>query len=140
MTRYENIGKRLINLEIDKVRLKSLEDELELIELEYNLKGIAYDGIGGSGGIGDTVGDTAINLAERKIDIQLKIARLTKEIEHLEGVLSKLTDTERNTVILYYPKHKKYHVIAREVGYSISQVKRIKKDAMDKIVRGIYGE
>lgn len=139
MTKYETIEKRLINLDIDKVRLKALNDELELIELEYSLKGIVYDGIGGSSSISDSTGDTAIALAEKKIDIQLKIARLTKEIEHMEGILSKLTDTERDTVLLYYPKHKKYHVIAREVGYSISQVKRIKKDAMDKIERGIYG-
>ena len=139
MTRYETIEKRLINLDIDKVRLKALNDELELIELEYSLKGIAYDGIGGSDSISDSTGDTAIALAEKKIDIQLKIARLTKEIEHMEGILSKLTDTERDTILLYYSKHKKYYVIAREVGYSISQVKRIKKDAMDKIERGLYG-
>lgn len=142
MGNYTKAESRLRNINMDRIYVESLKAKLELIELEYNVRGIAYDGIGGGGGGGtsDVTGDTAINIMDNKQDIELKVKQKESEISHLDNILSCLTVTEEKIIKLYYIRYKPYWSIARDVDYSISQVKRIKKDAMLKIIRGLYGE
>lgn len=140
MDNYNRIEQRLRNLDLDKLYLCSLEKDLQLLELEYQITGVSYDGVGGSGDISDSTGDKAANIIEKKKRIELRMARHSKEIEHLERVLELLTETEYIVVTMYYCKYKPIWFIAKEVDFSISQVKRIKKDAMTRLVRGVYGE
>lgn len=140
MGNYTKAESRLRNINMDRIYVESLKAKLELIELEYNVRGIAYDGIGGGGGTSDVTGDTAINIMDNKQDIELKVKQKESEISHLDNILSCLTVTEEKIIKLYYIRYKPYWSIARDVDYSISQVKRIKKDAMLKIIRGLYGE
>lgn len=140
MDKYTKLEKTLRNLEMDKMYLESLEKDLKILELEYSIKGVNFDSIGGGCGISDTTATTAIRLADRKQELELRIARKKNELEHLENVLKCLTETEYKVIILFYVKYKPFWVIAREVDYSITQVKRIKKDAMNRIMRGMYGE
>lgn len=140
MDNHSKIESRLRNLDLDKLYLCNQEKELKLLELEYEITGVSYDGVGGGGGISDTTGDKAANISEKKKKIELRILRHKKEIEHIESALDCLTETEYTVVTMFYCKYKPLWVIAREVGFSISQVKRIKRDAMTRLVRGIYGE
>lgn len=140
MDSYNKIENRLRNLELDKLYLCNLEKDLKLLELEYEITGVSYDGIGGSGGNSDTTGDKAANIAEKKKRIELRMARHKKEIEHIESALNCLTETEYTVVTMFYCRYKPLWYISREVDFSISQVKRIKKDAMTRLVRGVYGE
>lgn len=140
MDKYKNVERRLRNLEMEKTYLIYLEKDLKLLELEYEISGINYEKVGGNNNISDITGDKAVKLMQKRQELELKIARKKNEIEHIEGVLSKLTETERKIITMWYIEYKPHWKIAQEVGYSVSQVKRIKKDAIEKIMVGLYGD
>lgn len=140
MGNYKAAEERIRELQFDKVYLESIKNKLELLELEYCISGIAYDGIGGGSEISDRTGDTALRVSDQKTKLELKAAKVKADVAHLESVLNCLTAKEYEIIILYYTKYKSIEVIAGEVVYSPSQVKRIKGDAMRKIVKGLYGK
>ncbi len=125
---------------MEKIYLIYLEKALELLELEYEISGINYEKVGENNNISDITGEKAVKLIQKRQELELKIARKKNEIEHIEGVLSKLTETERTVITMWYIEYKPHWKIAQEVGYSVSQVKRIKKDAIEKIIVGLYGD
>lgn len=140
MDKHKKVERRLRNLEMERMYLESLEKDLKLIELEYEINGINYEKIGEDNSISDITGDKAVKLMQKRQELELRIARKKNEIEHIEGVLSKLTETERTVITMWYTEYKPHWKIAQEVGYSVSQVKRIKKDAIEKIIIGLYGD
>lgn len=140
MDNYNETKKRLQLWELNKVYLESLKEKLELLEKEYGLQGISYDGIGGgSGEPSDSTGDTAMRLADKRRKLEYDIAKETQELHHLERVISKLTEAEKKIIIMFYPNRKSIKFIAKELTYSDIQIKRIKKEAMLKVIVGLYG-
>lgn len=141
MDNYSKAKERLKLWEADKIHLQSLVDDLELLELEYCMQGISYDGIGGgTGEPSDSTGDTAMRLADKRRKLEFAIAKETKEVNHLQSILTNtLTRVEYMIIIMFYPNRKNIRAIGKELKYSDSTIKRIKKEAMDKVIVGLYG-
>lgn len=139
-SKYSQAEDKIRNLGPDKVRLAFLKKELKQLELEYGGRGVNYDGIGGGTGVSDTTGDLAVRVAEQREDIELKITKLSLKIQHIEAVLVTLTEFQLQVILKFYTEGKQLWKIGDELSMSRSTAKRIKKSAMDRVIRGLYGE
>lgn len=132
--------KELRELYFNQAYLESLEHEIVVLNYEYGLRGVAYDGIGGgSGDPSDTTGGSAARLVDARVAIDRKIARYKNKINHIESVLALLTEIEYKIVMMRYIKYKPWWYVADQTGYGIRQAQRIKEDAIGKVAIGLYG-
>lgn len=136
----KKVESRLRNLEIDKSYIDYLKKELELLEEEYGLHSTGTGEGSKSNSISDTVGNQASNIADTKEELELRLKRAQARIDHLENLITKLTDTEAKVITLYYLNYRPLWYIAGQVQFSTRQVQRIKDDAIGRLVRGMYGE
>ncbi len=139
MSKKSKAEKELRELYFNQAYLESLEQELEVLNDEYGLQGVSYDGVGSSTDISDATGDTATRLADKKVLLMLKITKQENKVKHIVEVLKLLTDREHKIVMMYYIEYKPWWKIANEIGYSIRQTQRIKDDAIAKVSIGLYG-
>lgn len=137
MDKYTRIKTAIEKLNINKSTLVYLEEELKLLESERMLKGVSYDGVKSSGGISDTVADTAIRITEKEQELKIKIDRKKNEIKFTENMLKCLKDDERNIIVGLYVKYKPYWKLCEEVGCSISNCKKIRKQGFDRLMKFI---
>ena len=135
-----NIESRLRNLEIDKQYVSYLEEQLKILNDEYGLKGNGIGEYVSSGTISDSTGNQAIEIADKRIDMELRLRRARAKVNHLETLIDKLTETEATVVKLYYFHYKPMWYISQQVKFSQRQVQRIKDDALQRLMRGVYGE
>lgn len=140
MDKYKKAERRLINLNMDKAYLQAQENKLKLLEEEYNISGVSFDGVGSSGEISDTTGNTALNIFEQRVEVERVIKRVGHRIDHLEDVLENLTDKERTILVMFYVEHQPMWKIRKTICYEKTQTNKIKSEAMAKLVRGLYGE
>lgn len=135
MDKYTRIKNAIERLNVNKSVVAYLEEELKLLESERMLKGVSYDGVKGGGGISDTVADTAIRISEKEQEILIQIARKKNEIKFIEGCLKQLKDDEREVIIGLYVKYKPYWKISEDLGCSISNCKKIRKQGFDRLMK-----
>jgi len=136
----QKVESRLRNLEIDKSYVDYLKKELELLEEEYGLHSSGLGEGGKSNSISDNTGNQAANLIDRKEETELRLKRAMARINHIETLITKLTDTEESVIRLYYMEYKPLWYISGQVKFSQRQVQRIKDDALGRLIRGMYGE
>lgn len=140
MQKDKEIRKQLERLGSNKVYLEYLEKEVRMLEQEYGLQGISYDSIGGSGNqTSDSTGDQAMRMHQIKEELLIKKKKKENEINHVEDALKELTELEHDIIIMFYIDRIQLSIIAVRVKYSISQVRRIKEDAMDKLKMSFFG-
>ena len=137
---YNLVEDKLRYYLLDQVYLESLYNDLALLELEYSISGISYDGIGGSSGVSDMTSQTAMRLGHRRMELEIKIATAVKEQQHISRAIDNLNCKEMQIIQGYYFKGKQLASIAIEMYLSISQVKNHKREAMKKLIRQFYGE
>lgn len=140
MDKRAKVEKELRELYFNRAYLESLEQDMDVLNYEYGLRGISYDGIGGgSGEPSDATGDQAARLVDERVAINMRITKYKNKIQHITDVLNLLTAREYKIIMMYYIEYKPWWKIAQEIGYSIRQAQRIKDDAIEKVSIGLYG-
>ena len=140
MNKEKEIRKQLERLGSNKVYIEYLERELQMLEEDYGLQGIAYDGISGGSGTSDSTGDTAIRMNHIKNELENKKKKKENEIQHITDALGQLTELEFEIVQMFYIDRVQLCNIGSRVGYSLSQVRRIKNDSMIKLKIAMFGD
>ena len=140
MNKEKEIRKQLERLGSNKVYIEYLERELQMLEEDYGLQGIAYDGIGGGSGTSDSTGDAAIRMNHIKNELENKKKKKENEIQHITDALGQLTELEFEIVQMFYIDRVQLCNIGSRVGYSLSQVRRIKNDSMIKLKIAMFGD
>ena len=140
MDRYKRTEQRLRDIYFEEGYLEYLKRSLEILEYEYGAKGISYDKIGGSTGTSDDTGELAARLADERIRLELQIMRTEHRITYLKDTIGRLTEDEASIIQLYYLKNYPIYKIASELNTSIPTIKRIKGRAMNRLIKGLYGE
>ena len=135
MDKYNRIKTAIEKLNVNKSTLIYLEEELKLLEEERMLRGVSYDGVKSSSGISDTVADTAIRVTVKEQELKIKINRVKNEIKYIESALKSLKDAEREVILGLYVKFKPYWKLSEELGCSISNVKKIRKQGFDRLLK-----
>lgn len=140
MDRYKQTEQRLRDIYIEMGYLDHLKKSLEILEYEYGAKGISYDGIGGSSGISDDTGSLAVKLADKRTELKIAIMKMDHRIKYLQETIDRLTTEEAQVIRFYYIKNYPIYKIAAEMMASTATVNRLKARAMNRLIRGLYGE
>ena len=140
MDRYKQTEQRLRDIYIEMGYLDHLRKSLEILEYEYGAKGISYDGIGGSSGISDDTGSLAVKLADKRTELKISIMKMEHRVKYLQETIDRLTTEEAQVIRFYYIKNYPIYKIAAEMKASTGTVNRLKARAMNRLIRGLYGE
>lgn len=130
---YEKIEWLLYNYKFIKIRVKTLEIELEKNYSTCVLFSSKLDGMPRGGGISNPTERIVSDISEKKAKIEHKLAKDTYHISIIENALKSLNNAEYKTIESRYIHNASWYVVSMNTGYSISQCKRYKKTAMEKL-------
>ena len=124
-----------------KIHIENTHQEIEFIKGDIGLKGINYDGISTSptNEIKSSVEQSVLSIQEKVHFLERDIERLVVDIEKIDRALEALEEAERTVVIEKYINAKQWWQVASKVCYSESYARAIRRNAINKLVKGIYG-
>lgn len=124
-----------INIEIADKQLKELQEE-------DGLSGISYDGI--QTGKTNKTSDMTLNTAEKNITSEELILKrkekLQNKLDTIDMLLEGLNDIERIVIQKKYIEGLQWWQVAYNVGYGERHCRRIRGEAIQKLILGLYGE
>lgn len=131
----------LKNYKMMKISIKNLEKEIEFIKGDITLDGISYDEVVSSptNKINSVVEDKVLAKSEKIHFKERCIQKNKKDIDAIDRSLKGLEEVERIVVVEKYINNRQWWQVAMKVKYSERQCRNIRKDAIDKLVKGIYG-
>lgn len=131
----------LKNYKMMKIRIENLTQDIEYIKEDVELKGISYDGISTSptNEIKSIVENTVLSNVEKVEYLEHNIKREKSKIDKIDRALEGLEDIEKTVVIEKYINAKQWWQVASKVCYSESYARAIRRNAINKLVKGIYG-
>lgn len=124
-----------------KINIKNLEQEIEYIKDDNDIKGISYDGVSTSptNEIKSITESTVLGNMEKVEYLEHIIKRHQVNLDKLERALEGLEERERTVLIERYVNAKQWWQVASIVRYSERHCKNIRKDSINKMIVGIYG-
>lgn len=139
---YKSVEKLLYNYNMLKINIEITDKQLEELKHEDGMAGVSYDGekICKTYKFHSKTEDTAIrNIGVEEL-LKKRKEKLQNKIDIIDRLLKGLNDIERTIIEMHYIKGKQWWQIAYEVKYSERHCRRIKSDAIYKLVVGLYGE
>lgn len=132
----------LKNYNMKKIKIENLEKEIEYVKEDNELKGISYDGVSTSptNEVKSIVESTVLGNLEKIEYLEHLIKRHRIDIEKLDRSLEGLEEVERTVVVEKYINSKQWWQVASKVKHGERYCRTIRKNAIDKLVIGVYGE
>lgn len=142
MNKYKKVEVLLNNYKMLKISIENIEEEIEYLDKECGISGISYDNTGTSptNKISSIVEDTALSVSEKKHYLKHQIEGIKRKIESVDRAMKGLTDIERAIITEKYIEGKQWYVVAYNNDCSESTAKRYRRNAINKLVVGIYGK
>lgn len=143
MNKYEKVEELLKNYKMMKISIENMKQEIEYIKQnEDGISGIDYDGISTSKTHKFTsmVEDTVLSRSEKIHYLERNIAHNKRQIKKVDKAMEGLSDDERTVIIGKYIEGKQWWQVAGMVRYSETHSKRIRRNAINKLIIGIYGK
>lgn len=139
---YKATESLLYNYQMYKISISNIEKEIEYLEEEDGSKALSYDGISTSptNKISSMTEETALAVVEKIEYLERIIERNTRKVESIDRALEGLTWIERVVIEQKYILGKQWWQVGAEACFSERHCKRIRTDAIRKMVVGIYGE
>ena len=125
-----------------QISIQNMKQEIEYLEKEDGLSGISYDGISTSPTnlCKSATEGIALSNMEKIHFIEHSIERATRQIEKIDRAMEGLEETEQIVIRERYINARQWWKVAGEVKYGERHCKRIRTEAISKLVIGIYGE
>lgn len=138
---YARVEELLTNYKMIELSIKNLEQEIEYIKEDTEIKGISYDRISTSptNEIKSIVESTVLGNIEKTDYLEHIIKRNKIDLEKIDKALEVLEDVERIILIEKYINAKRWWQVGGIVKYGERHCKRIRTDAINKMITGIYG-
>lgn len=142
MDKYAKVERLLYNYKMLKISIENIEEDIKLIEDDSGVKGISYDGIATSktNKTSDIVADTVLSKTEKIHYLSRIIEHNKRDIESINKALEGLTEVEKIIVVEKYINSKQWWEVASIVRYNDRWCRKIRTDAINKLIVGIYGE
>lgn len=139
---YKATESLLYNYQMYKISIDNIEKEIEYLKEEDGSKGLAYDGIttGKTNKTTSITEDTALGVMEKIEYLERIIERNKRKVESVDRALDGLARNERIVVMQKYILGKQWWQVGAEACFSERHCKRIRSEAIRKMVVGIYGE
>ena len=142
MNKYESIENLLYNYRMLKINIEIADNQLEELKDEDGMTGISYDGISTSST--NLTSNPTLNVAERNITKEELILKRKEKLEiklnTLDRLIDGLSEIEKQIIIKKYIDGLQWWQVGYSVKYSERHCKRIRTDAINKLVVGLYGE
>ncbi len=141
MNKYKQVEELLKNYTMMQASIENIKDEIEYLKKEDGMTGISYDGISTSPTyrFSSSVEDTALSNSEKIHYLELQIEGIQRQIDRLDRAIKGLNETERIIIRGKYIEGLQWWQVAGQVRYSERWCKELRKNAINKLVIGIYG-
>lgn len=142
MDKYSKVERLLYNYKMLKISIENLEEDIKIIEDDAGVKGINYDGvvISKTNRTSDIVANTVLSNTEKIHYLERIIEHNKRDIESIDKALEGLTEVEKTIVVEKYINSKQWWEVANMVRYNDRWCRKIRTDAINKLIIGIYGE
>lgn len=119
-----------------------MKKDIELLKEECGVGSIETDSISTSKTykISSISEDTALSNVEKIEYLERSITKLENRLKRIDRTLEGLTEEERSILTSRYIEGKQWWVVAYKIGYSERHCKRLRTEAIEKMVIGIFGE
>lgn len=138
--KYRAIEKLLFDYKGNQNEIKDIEIQISRIKNDYvGVAPISYEErVCTSASIGSSVEDEVIRKEERIEELEEKKKQINLNTIRVDNALQLLTDVERKVVEGKYINRLQWFKIAYDVGYSESWIKKIRREAMDKLMERVH--
>lgn len=142
MDNYSKVIELLKKYKMIQITIENLEQEINYVKEDTELRGISYDGISTSptNEIKSIVESTVLGNIEKMEYLEHLIKRHKIDIDKLEKALGGLEEIERQIVTEKYCEGKQWYVVSYNASCSESTAKRYRRDAIKKMAIAIFGE
>lgn len=146
MTKEHNYYKEteylLYNYKMFLISIENMKRDIELLKEECGVSGVNTEGINTSKTykISSISENTALANIEKIEYLESRIASTMEKIEKVDRTLEGLTEEERKVLVNRYIEGRQWWKVAYNVGYSERHCKRIRNEAMEKMIIGLHGE
>lgn len=138
---YKETEYLLYNYKMLKINIENMKNDIELLKEECGISGVNTDSISTSKTykISSISEDTALSNIEKIDFLERNIGRTEKKVERVDRTLEGLTEEERSILINRYIEGKQWWQVASLVRYSERHCKRMRNEAIDKMIIGLFG-
>lgn len=142
MDKYRKVEKLLYNYKMLQISIKNMQEEIEFIKNDYGIQGISYDGISTSptNKFSSSVENTALSNSEKIHSLECQINIMQRDIEKVDRTLKGLTELERSVITEKYINSKQWWQVGSKVRFSERHCRNIRKQAINKLVIGVFGK
>lgn len=123
--------------------LVNIPEKIRILEMRYGaLRAAQTDAQPVSGSsISCRENDLLCNIAERDA-LKMDLEATQREVDLMEGALHKLSEVEQRVIDYAYINRRKGYIeqLSEELGYERAQIYNIRKNAMTKLARKLYGQ
>lgn len=141
MDNRKQVIDRLRKLNDKKAALENLPEQIQMLEMSFSaVRAARTDSTPVSGGTSHRE-DAMLNNIMRRDELMEDLEYTRREVEILERNIAALKPNEQRALELFYinGERRATERFMEEVGYSESQVNRIKNAAVDRLTRRLYG-
>lgn len=138
---YKETEYLLYNYKMFQISIENMKKDIELLKEECGVGSIETDSISISKTykISSISEDAALSNMEKVEYLERSIARAEKKIEKIDRTLEGLTKEEKEILVSRYFEGKQWYVVAYKVGYSERHCKRLRNEAIEKMITGLFG-
>lgn len=142
MNKYKQVEELLKNYTMMQASIENMQDEIEYIKKEDGTTGINYDGVTTSPThrFSSIVEDTVLSKSEKMHYLKHQIEGAKGLLERVDRAMEGLNEIEKAVIIGKYIEGLQWWQISGRVRYSERHCRRVRTEAIDKLVIGIYGQ
>lgn len=140
MDNYAKVENLLKNYNMIKINIENTKDEIEYVSQDITLQGISYDTIKvDTNENSSSTEDTALSIMDKVEKLKNKIKKLELLLEIIHRSLNELEERERVVLVEKYINAKDWWQVSGKVFIGERQCRNIRRDAINKMIAGIYG-
>lgn len=136
----EQLIAKLKTINIDKGKIAALENQILLLETEYDLNSIEFGDKVSNSNISNPTEEKAIKISEKREELEKRKKTLELNLKMLLSAISVLPDLERAIIIEHYINNKSAFDIGELFGYSERHINRLKNNGLVLLLQMLNGE
>ncbi|NLY46846.1 MAG: hypothetical protein GX053_12795 [Tissierella sp.] len=139
---YKKTEYLLYNYKMIEISIENMEQEIEYLKNNDGTSGLSYDGISTSptNKTSNPTENVALSNSEKIHYLEHNIRKNKRLLDSVNRALEGLTNTERIILQQKYIEGKQWWQVSAMAGYSESWSKSVRKEAINKLIIGMYGE
>jgi len=141
MDNYKKVESLLYDYKMLQISIINMAEEIKFINENTGVGGMDYESLpANTNKINSISENTALSNIENVEYLEQQINKCKRKLEIADRTIEGLTEEEQVIIIERYIKGLQWYKVAYKVGYSENHSKKKRKQAIKKMVLGIYGK